>query len=219
MSHLSKTTKLGGLGLPLLLPYYVASQLRTLYTYLHGCKNKSWAQIKEMLMTPYDLQDITWNKTKERPKMIWTNPFLTITLKIWDNFYPIFTSHIFPIFSFLCHSWFSSCCSPQSFPIWRQNNIYRLKDILHNGKMIIKQQLEETHVVIIPWYQYFQTHYMVFSLMYWILLTSNVLNIDLTSFELLMCATENHTVSLISMIYKMLNTEEWANIFISKCLE
>lgn len=52
MTHVNKTSKMGGLRLPILHSYYNTSQLQTLYTYLHDHTMKSWTQIEEFAIAP-----------------------------------------------------------------------------------------------------------------------------------------------------------------------
>lgn len=44
---LSRPKKLGGFGLPILENYYLAAQLRTIYTYFASTDQLAWIQIEE----------------------------------------------------------------------------------------------------------------------------------------------------------------------------
>lgn len=84
-TQLSKPTKMGGYGLPLLQAYYDASQLSVIFAYLHDFSMKSWISIEESVFKPYRLRDILWNLPRDRPKMAYNNPFLSVSLKVWDK--------------------------------------------------------------------------------------------------------------------------------------
>lgn len=64
---------MGGLGLPLL--YYIASQLKTIYTYLHDHSMKMCTQREGFTIAPYDLRDVLWNAPINRPRINYSNPF------------------------------------------------------------------------------------------------------------------------------------------------
>lgn len=106
MAHLSKPTKLGGLGLPLIHAYYKASQLRTIFTYLRDCPEKSWIQIEEFAIAPYRLRDVLWTAPKRRPRMTYENPYVGLTLKIWDVSRPLLIKSTSLLTSFLSQPWF-----------------------------------------------------------------------------------------------------------------
>lgn len=202
--QLSKPTKQGGLGLPLFQSYYNASQLRAIYTYLHDHSNNNWTQIEEFGVAPFKLSDILWNLPKERPRLVFHNPFLTLTLQIWDRLCLKLTSPLSPIASFLCQSWFLPARDPTSFPVWRQHNITRFKDIISKRRVVSQQQLEQSNTAHLPWFQYMQVHNMVLKMF-----GNDVLSCNLTPFEFLLDNKADYMTGLISMIYKMLNFELW----------
>lgn len=85
--------------------------------------------------------------------MILHNPSLSLTFKVWDKYHSILTSPLSPISSVLSQTWFPPALSPMTFAVWRQANIYRIRDIISNGALIPKQHLEQLHNVTLPYFQ------------------------------------------------------------------
>lgn len=107
--------------------------------------------------------------------------------------------------SFLSQSWFPPASDPNSFTRWRNSNVYRFKDVVTEGKLLSKQQLEQKFNIDIPWFQYIQMSAMVSKM-----LANNSLNLELTPFERLMDVKQDYVVGLTSLIYKLLNSEVWS---------
>lgn len=92
-SVLSRPTKIGGFGLPLLHSYYVAAQLHVVPAYLQDSMRRSWVHIKERCVTPFILCEIFWNKPMDRPQLYRNNQFLKLTLTVWHNYRSLLTSN------------------------------------------------------------------------------------------------------------------------------
>lgn len=59
---LSRPKKLGGYGLPLLENYYLAAQLRSIYTYLTSPELLGWMQIKKSYISPQSIKELIWRR-------------------------------------------------------------------------------------------------------------------------------------------------------------
>lgn len=68
--------------------------------YLNDHAAKNWVQVEESAVAPYKLSDIIWNSSKHRARVIYDNPFLQLTLNIWDKMRLKFTNLTSPLTSF-----------------------------------------------------------------------------------------------------------------------
>lgn len=82
---LSRPKKLGGYGLPLLENYYLAAQLRIIYTYLASPELLNWMQIEEFSVGPKRIREIIWCNRASHLVSAELNPFLHLTLRLWDR--------------------------------------------------------------------------------------------------------------------------------------
>lgn len=194
---LSRPAKSGGFGLPLLLSYYVAAELRAIFSYLQRLTTRRWVCIEESHVTPYHLREILWNKQSDRPKFSASNPFLEMTLAVWDKYRPYIISNISPQSAFLGQKWFPPALDPKSFKNWRMNDIYRLSDISSKGMMLSKTKLEQRFHTDLPRWQYHQEIQM-FKNVYMKASTQ----IETTMIETRMASGGDQVKGLVSLLYK-----------------
>lgn len=204
MSVLSRPAKLEGFGLPLLRSYYAAAQLRALYTYLQGSVDRDWTHIEESYVTPHHLRKLIWNKPFDRPKSWVDNPFLNLTLTVWDKYRSSIMSNISLQSSFLGQKWFPPAHNPDTFQVWCKGNIYKLCDISSKGLLLAKEELEQRFQVTIPWLQYYQVHHIYKSLV-----KNTEASEKGTEFELKLALGDLYIKGLISLLYVSLNGTYW----------
>lgn len=83
---LSRPKKLGGgVSLLILKQYYLAAQLRTISAYLLSPRREGWLQTEEFYVSLLNIKELTWDKVSSRPQSWLQNPFLGLTLKLWDR--------------------------------------------------------------------------------------------------------------------------------------
>lgn len=157
-SFLSRPGSLGGFGLPMLEQYYVAAQLRSIYTYLNRKPMLGWCQIEEFFLAPKTLMESVWNYKTERPKSLLLNPFLSLTLRVWDSHRSKVVNSPSIATTFMGQSWFPPALGSKDFLLWKTHGIVRFWDIVQKGKLLTKSQIEQKFKVEIPWFQFRQIH-------------------------------------------------------------
>lgn len=83
---LCRPKKLGGFGLPFLENYYIAAQLRTIYAYLASPSRLAWMRIEEFGLSPTSVKEIIWHNKASNVVNPDLNPFLHLTLRVWDKY-------------------------------------------------------------------------------------------------------------------------------------
>lgn len=131
--HISKPSFEGGFGYPDLKFYYVAAQLRAVYFLLKVVTPPGWVDIEETCVKPFLLKDVTWNARKFRPSSVGCNPFLSLTLKVWDRYWELLAPTPSLVSSFLGQEWFLPARSPYSFLLWRQWDFFGYAISLFRG--------------------------------------------------------------------------------------
>lgn len=154
---LSRPKKLGSCGLPILENYYLAAQLHFIYTYLASPEMLGWKQIEESYVSPKCVKEIIWHNKVSGLTTVTLNPFLYLTLKIWDR---CKTHQPSIAAAFLGQPWFPPASSLQVFRTWRAKGIWRFNDIMIKGKFLTKVQLEQKFEAQISWYEYLQVQSM-----------------------------------------------------------
>lgn len=154
--QLCKPNKEGGYGFPDLHVYYLAAQLRNVVTYLLEPEDLGWFQIENSSVALYILKEVIWESPKKRPKQLTTNPYVLLTIKLWDQSRKLLTSSPSFVFTFLGQSWFPPVASPSSFDLWRRLGICRFCDIATSGGCLSKEALEEKFDTSLLWFQYYQ---------------------------------------------------------------
>lgn len=127
--HLNKPSSLGGFALPDLRFYYLAAQVRPIYSFLIADSTEGWRLCEQTAVTPYAIRDVIWCGKADRPPEAVTNPFLACTLKSWDCCRNTLAPGISPMSSFLGQRWFLPAWTPGSFTAWRSHGLSRLFDI------------------------------------------------------------------------------------------
>lgn len=111
-SHLTRPASLGGFGFPDLEVYYTAAQLRPIYSFLRAKVPPGWIHIEESYVKPSYLKDVIWNERRDRPDSVCANPFLLLTLGVWDRSSGVLAPALSPLSSFLGQSWFPPARTP-----------------------------------------------------------------------------------------------------------
>lgn len=75
--------KQGGLGLPHLYRYYLASRIAQLTIIYSNRKKPDWIQIERQAVLQYTLDYLLWNHSKNRPPIL--APTLSHSFALWDN--------------------------------------------------------------------------------------------------------------------------------------
>lgn len=149
---LSRPKKLGGYGLPLLENYYLAAQLRFIYTYLTSSESLGWMQIEEFCIRPRRMKELIWHNKASKLVDVNSNPFLHLTLRLWDRHRTKMIHHPSVAATFLGQEWFPPASSLKDFKIWRSKGIWRFHDVMTRNKLLTKLQMEQKFETQIPWY-------------------------------------------------------------------
>lgn len=154
-------------------------------------------------MKPFLLKDVIWNARKFRPSSVGCNPFLSLTLKVWDRYRELLAPTPSLVSSFLGQ------VPPGSIPLFIlalvPTGFFWLCDISVQGRLLSKFILEEKYGVTIPWLQYMQLHFL-FSCSS----EFRKLNRSLTPFESLLKGSAFHLSGFISICYCFLKAPYWA---------
>lgn len=194
----------GGFGLPNLMLYYNAAQLCKVVTYLSEPVASGWLTIEAALVAPFNLKEIVWNQHKNRLKFNPTNPYVGLTLRIWDRNRGLLTSSPSFVSSFTGQSWFPSAASPSDFKVWRSKEMTRFCNVATTRGLLSKVALEEKHGILLSWFQYHQVSdlYRNYYLKY-------KTDRDLTGFEQILYKPLPGVCGLIATIYKDLGRKMW----------
>lgn len=138
--------------------YYAAAQIRSIYTYLKKQPLLGWIQIEESYLRPKTLKESVWNRKVERPKSLLLNPFLTLTLQVWDKYRSSVVNSPSISTVFTGQSWFPPALGDRDFLIWKKHYIVRFWDVMQKGKLLTKAQIEQKYNTEIPWFQYQKLH-------------------------------------------------------------
>lgn len=79
--HLNKLPSLGGFGLPDLRFYYLAAQVRPIYSFLKSDLSDGWQHCEQCVLAPQAVRDVIWCKNRDQPSEIDSNPYLAHKLK------------------------------------------------------------------------------------------------------------------------------------------
>lgn len=109
------------------------------------------------------------------------NPFLTLTLQMWDSYRSEVVNSPSMATVFMGQSWFPPALGSKDFLIWRTHGIVRIWDVMQKGKFLAKSRIERKYNIEIPWFQYCQLHDLFVS--YHLKVEHNT---DLTGFEALL---------------------------------
>lgn len=109
---ISKPSSRGGFGHSDLNFYYAVAQLRAIYFLLKVVTPPVWVHIEESYPKPFLLKDVIWNTHKFWPSSVGCNPFLLLTLKIWDQYRGLLAPVPSPVSSFLGQEWFPPARPP-----------------------------------------------------------------------------------------------------------
>lgn len=115
---------------------------------------EGWIDIESQSVHPFSLRTVFWNGMRDRPQSLKDNLILKNAIKFWDHWrqrlVPHFSS-LMPLSSTL------SGCPPLPTSILLQlnaANVYSVQDLIHNGKLIDKRELEDRLQTSRPWYIY-----------------------------------------------------------------
>lgn len=198
--QLCKPSTKGGFGFPNLALYYNAAEIRNEVTYLSNSADSWWIQIEAASVSPFELKEIVWNQPKERPKSLLVNPYVTLTLQIWDRSRRFLTSSPSFVLSFMGQAWFPPAASPSAFKIWRT----RFCDMATAGGPLSKAALEGKFRTSLPWFQYCQVYDLYNN--YYLKYKSDR---DMAGFENLLNKPGPSIWGVISVIYKDLGGKMW----------
>lgn len=160
-----------------------------------------WLQIESSLIAPFHLKEIVWELPRNRPKQLLTNPYVSLTLILWDRLRNTLSSSPSVVSSFLGQSWFPPAASPSSFRIWRSLGISRFCDVATLVGLLSKEALEQKYDASLPWFQYYQIRDLYYS-HYW-----NHKPDNMTGFKTLLSKPQIVDRGAISIIYRNLQQE------------
>lgn len=203
--HQLNKPSLGGFGLLDLRFYYLAAQVWPIYSFLTSDSLDGWRFCEQRAVAPCAIQDVIWCNRSERPDGVDSNPYLALSLRVWDFCRKILAPGTSPMSSFLGQKWFLPTRAPGSFEGWRAHGLTRLHDISSRGVLMSKYNLEEKSECVIPWFEFLQVQYLFGTLSF-----HSVLNRDLTTFELLLCNLDMNLRGFISICYRSLKASSWS---------
>lgn len=165
----------------------------------------AWIQIEDFCLGSKHIKEIIWQDKASRLIATEMNPFLHLTLRIWDRYRAKVVHSPSQAAVFLGQPWFPAAYPIHTFKAWRMGNIWRLSDIMSKGKLLTKVQLEQKFGVQIPWYEYQQVHSM-FSNRF----SNQFYEIEPSEFESLLIKDSYLNRGIISLLYRSLCGSIWA---------
>lgn len=157
-----------------------------------------WTFIETEGLKVNNLMEYIWQEKSHRPTKTINNPYLHITIKIWERWRVKLTSTLSPFSTFTNQSWFAPGSSLE-YKKWALHRINRLIDITEKGSLLPKQQLEDKLQDKVHWIQYFQFQSLCSEKP-----VQQCLKRQLTDFEMLIKIKEMGAKGMISNIYKIL---------------
>lgn len=142
-----------------------------------------------------------WQKPCRRTSKLQENPYLLAALVHWDAI----RFQSLPKFSrftnFFYQDWFQAGCNNLTPQTWKQKKITRLMDLVHNNRLMEKEQLESVLDLRLSWLAYSQ----IKSMASYVHL-KEIIKCPMTSFEDIIAKALNSKKQLIASLYRFLNT-------------
>uniref|UniRef100_A0A803K359 Reverse transcriptase domain-containing protein n=1 Tax=Xenopus tropicalis TaxID=8364 RepID=A0A803K359_XENTR len=120
----------GGLGLPNLKKYYLASQLAQIPTFHIQPAPPLWVNLENFMTHPYSAEALFWSPAPSRPLTL--SPCLKQTLALWDRYaasYSWISPHT-PVAPIIGNPQFIPGIQGKTFSWWTDNKFTRIKNLL-----------------------------------------------------------------------------------------